>query len=165
MAGLRNRIAVGLLTASAAGLAFITQGEHREYTAYADPALGWKVPTICDGHTGPDVKRGMVATDQMCDAWRASDAQVSVRAIQRCSPHAQLTQPQFDALVSLVHNIGPTAYCSSTIARKVDQNDYAGAAPQFDRWVYSGGQKLRGLVNRRAAERKLWEVGQYGPVR
>lgn len=158
---IRQRIVVGLLTASAAGLAFLTTGEQRVLTAYPDPVLGWKVPTICDGHTGPDVRRGMRATGAMCDSWRASDAAVSVAAIRRCSPHAKLYQHEFDALVSLTHNIGPGAYCSSTIAKKVDQNDYEGAAQQFDRWVYSGKKKVNGLVNRRNAEEHLFRTGEY----
>lgn len=157
----RQRVAVALLTASAAGLGFITAGEKREYRAYADPVLGWRVPTICDGHTGPDVRRGQVATDAMCDSWRAADAAVSVAAIKRCSPNARLAQYEFDALVSLTHNIGPSAYCKSTMARKIDQNDYAGAAAQFDRWVYSGGRKVKGLVNRRNAEERLFRTGEY----
>jgi len=157
----RQRIAVALLAASVAGLGFITAGEKREYAAYADPVLGWKVPTICDGHTGPDVRRGMRATDSMCDSWRAADAQVSVNAIRRCSPAAKLSQPEFDALVSLTHNIGPTAYCTSTIAKKVNRGDYSGAAAEFDRWVYSGGKKVPGLVNRRNAEERLFLTGAY----
>lgn len=165
MAALRQRLAVGVLTASLAGLAFITSGEKREYQAYADPALGWKVPTICDGHTGPDVYRGQRANDQMCDAWRAKDAEVSIKAIRRCSGDAKLTQHEFDALVSLVHNIGPTAYCGSTMSRLIREGKLDQVPGQFDRWVYSGGRKLRGLVNRRQSERNLWERGDYGTVR
>ncbi|OZI20045.1 hypothetical protein CAL26_21055 [Bordetella genomosp. 9] len=159
--GIRQRIAVGLLAASAAGLGFITSYEQRVYTAYPDPVLGWRVPTICDGHTGPDVRRGMRATDAMCESWRAADAAASAAAIQRCSPHAVLTQYEFDALVSLTHNIGTGAYCRSTIAKKVDRNDYAGAAAEFPRWNQAGGRVLRGLVARRACEAQLFRTGDY----
>jgi lysozyme len=159
--GIRQRLAVGLLAASAAGLGFITDYEHRSYTAYPDPVSGWRVPTICDGHTGPDVRRGMRATDAMCDSWRASDAATSAAAIQRCSPHAVLTQYEFDALVSLTHNIGPGAYCRSTIAKKVDRNDYEGAAAEFPRWVYAGNRVLPGLVKRRGCEAQLFRSGDY----
>lgn len=162
---IRHRVAAGVLAASAAGLAFITGWEKREYRAYADPALGWAVPTICDGHTGPDVRKGLVANDPMCDAWLAKDAETSVKAVVRCTGNAKLYRHELDALVSFIHNVGPTAFCKSTMARLIQSGDYAAVGPQFDRWVYAGGKKLNGLVNRRAAERNLWERGDYGPVR
>lgn len=162
---IRHRVVAGALAASVAGLAFITGWEKRELQAYPDPALGWAVPTICDGHTGPDVRRGMAATTAMCDAWLAKDTQISVAAVVRCTGNAKLHRHELDALVSFIHNVGPTAFCSSTMARLIRAGDYAAVGPQFDRWVYAGGKRLRGLVNRRAAERNLWERGDYGPVR
>lgn len=161
----RSRIAVGLLAASAAGLGFITAGEKRVLTAYADPAHGWAVPTICDGHTGPDVYRGLVATNGMCDSWRAADAAKSVAAIKRCSPKARLHQHEFDALVSFTHNVGTGAYCSSTLAKKINANDYSGAAYEFRKWnkVCKRGvcSPVKGLTNRRAAEERLFRTGEY----
>lgn len=159
-----QRVAVGLLTVSAAGLGFITSGEKRVLPAYPDPVLGWRTPTICDGHTGPDVHRGLVATNAMCDSWRAADAQKSVAAIRRCSPHAYLKQHELDALVSFTHNVGTGAYCSSTLAKKIDQNDYSGAANEFKKWnkVCAAACKVvPGLTNRRAAEEKLFRTGEY----
>lgn len=158
------RYAVAALTVSAAGLGFITSGEQRVYQAYPDPALGWRVPTICDGHTGPDVRRGLTATDAMCDSWRAKDAAKSVAAIQRCSPNAKLAQHEFDALVSFTHNVGTGAYCSSTLARKIDANDHDGAANEFKRWnkvCTAVCRVIPGLTNRRAAEEKLFRTGKY----
>lgn len=67
-----------------------------------------------------------------------------------------LTQNQFDALVSFAYNIGLGAFKDSTLLRKLNARDYAGAAEQFPRWNKAGGKVLNGLVNRRARERELF---------
>lgn len=67
-----------------------------------------------------------------------------------------LTQSQFDALVSLVYNIGATAFKSSTLLRKLNSGDIEGAADEFMKWVHAGGKRMQGLVNRREAEREMF---------
>lgn len=71
----------------------------------------------------------------------------------------ELSQGQFDALVSLVYNIGIEAFKGSTLLKKLNARDYEGAAAQFDRWVRSNGKVSPGLVARRARERKVFERG------
>lgn len=85
-----------------------------------------------------------------------------------------LTQGQFDALVCFAFNVGSDidddaiaeGLGDSTLLRKLNAGDYAGAARQFDLWVNgtdpkTGNRiKLAGLVRRRAVERKLFETGQ-----
>jgi len=68
-----------------------------------------------------------------------------------------LTQGMYDALVSLTYNIGSGAFRASTLLRKLNAKDYAGAAEQFPRWNRAGGKVLAGLTRRREAERKLFE--------
>lgn len=68
-----------------------------------------------------------------------------------------LNQNQYDALVDFAYNAGSQNLRTSTLLRKLNAGDYAGAAGEFDRWVMGGGKKLAGLVKRRAAERKLFE--------
>ena len=70
-----------------------------------------------------------------------------------------LTQPQFDALVSLVYNIGASAFAKSTLRRYLVARDFTAAAREFGRWIHGGGKVLPGLVARRAAERQLFESG------
>lgn len=69
-----------------------------------------------------------------------------------------LTDNQFSALVSFEFNTG--ALKTTTLLKKLNAGDYAGAAEQFGRWVYGTveGTKMRlpGLVARRAAERDLF---------
>jgi lysozyme len=69
-----------------------------------------------------------------------------------------INQNQFDALVDFAYNAGAQNLRTSTLLKKLNNSDYAGAAAQFDAWVYGGGEKLPGLVRRRAAERKLFET-------
>jgi lysozyme len=68
-----------------------------------------------------------------------------------------LTQNQFDALASFAFNLGGSSLRISTLLRKLNARDYAGAAAEFDRWTHGGGKILNGLVARRAAERELFE--------
>jgi lysozyme len=67
-----------------------------------------------------------------------------------------LTQNQFDALVSLAYNIGATAFRNSTLVRKLNAGDYAGAAEQFAVWRISEGAVNPVLVARRATEREIF---------
>ena len=67
-----------------------------------------------------------------------------------------LNQNQFDALVSLTYNIGPSAFSKSTLVKKLNAGDIRGAAEQFDVWVNAGGKRMQGLVNRRAKENEVF---------
>jgi lysozyme len=72
-----------------------------------------------------------------------------------------LAQHEFDALVDFAYNAGAGSLRSSTLARKLNSGDRAGAAAEFGRWVNGGGKVLPGLVKRRAAERALF-LGEAG---
>jgi GH24 family phage-related lysozyme (muramidase) len=65
-----------------------------------------------------------------------------------------MTQGQFDALVSLVFNIGRAQFATSTLLRLLNVGDKAGAAAQFPRWNKQGGVVLAGLTARRELERQ-----------
>lgn len=67
-----------------------------------------------------------------------------------------LTQNQFDALVSLVYNIGGANFKSSTLLAKLNAKCYSCAAEQFPRWNLSHGKVLKGLTNRRFQEKILF---------
>lgn len=67
-----------------------------------------------------------------------------------------LTQNQFDALVSLVYNIGNGNFKFSTLLRHLNNADYQDAADQFLVWRKAGGKVIRGLEIRRAKERELF---------
>lgn len=67
-----------------------------------------------------------------------------------------LTQGQFDALVSFSFNVGLGNLQRSTIRMKVNRQDFEGAAEGFLDWTKAGGKVLKGLVSRRNDERALF---------
>lgn len=67
-----------------------------------------------------------------------------------------LAQNQFDALVSFVFNVGRRAFAESTLLKKLNAGIFEEVPAQMRRWVYSGGRRIAGLVNRRENEVKLW---------
>lgn len=121
-------------------------------TAYNCPA---GVLTIGYGHTGPDVYPGQTITQQEAIDLLDKDLNRFRQAVVRIV-NVSLTENQFAALVSLAFNIGVGAFQKSTLVRKLNASDYEGAANEFKRWNRGGGQVLRGLVRRRAAEEALF---------
>lgn len=72
---------------------------------------------------------------------------------------APLTSNQNDALLSLIFNIGASAFRKSTLLKKLNMLDYAGASNEFLRWNKAAGKELAGLTRRRKAERDLFLKG------
>lgn len=138
------------------GASMIQAHEGLRYKTYLDSA---GIPTVCYGHTGPEVKLGQVYTPAQCDALFNEDVAKHNAEVDRCI-RAPLTRNQRAAVVSFTFNIGGSAFCRSTMAKKLNQRDYIGAADEFPKWKYAtvGGKKtvLGGLVKRREAERKLF---------
>ena len=65
-----------------------------------------------------------------------------------------IDQSEYDALVDFEYNTGSLA--TSTLLKKLNAEDYVGAAAEFDRWVWAGSQRLAGLVIRRDKEEALF---------
>lgn len=154
---LKRVVGAGVAIAiSAAGLGFIGGWEGKENEPYRDIAGVW---TVCYGSTGAHVLSGGTRTDEECLTLLDEDVNRFEAAVNRCTPVPK-TQNQFDALVSLSFNIGERAYCNSTLARKFNAGDTLGAADQFSAWSYAtvNGERrqVRGLLNRRLAERVLF---------
>lgn len=145
---------IAALALSAAGLVGIAAFETFRPVAYDD---GVGVQTIGYGTT-KGVKKGDRITPERAMAVLYADASEYGRAIARCTT-AEVTQGQYDALVSFTYNVGPTAYCRSLLAQKLNAGDCHGAAAEFPRWNKAGGRVLRGLVKRRAGERAMFEEG------
>ena len=69
-----------------------------------------------------------------------------------------VNQNQFDVLVSLAFNIGRVAFQKSTLLKRLNSGRYEEVPAQLRRWVYSGGELVNGLVNRRENEIALWNT-------
>jgi len=137
---------------SRAGLELTKGFESCRLMAYPDSK---GVPTIGYGHTA-GVSLGMTCTQAEADAWLLADIQTAVAAINRLVC-VSLTQPEFDALVDLVFNIGQGNFASSTILRLLNAGDYSGAAMHITDWDVCGGHVLAGLLRRRQAETSEFE--------
>ena len=114
------------------------------------------VLTVCYGHTGSDVVAGKRYTRAECDALLRRDLAEAKSLVRRCITRP-MPEPVEAALTSAAYNVGPRIVCGSTLQRKAQAGDWAGTCAELSRWVYAGGQRVRGLVNRRAAERALCE--------
>lgn len=142
-----------MMQTSPAGRALIEKFEGLRLTAYRDTGGIW---TIGYGHTN-GVTPGMSINQPQADQFLKEDL-ASAAACVNLHCDAQLTQNQFDALVSFAFNIGNGAFASSTLLRLLNADDYTGAAGQFGRWVHdASGNVEPGLVTRRADERALFE--------
>lgn len=119
---------------------------------YRDP-IG--ILTACWGHTGPDVKAGQRYTEAQCEAMLYADLLKHAAALD-CIKRP-MTDGQKAAFLSFAFNVGNRAFCDSTLARKANAGDMAGACAELSRWTYAGGKQLPGLVRRRATERAVCE--------
>lgn len=139
-----------ILVASATVVASIAGWESYRPAAYDD---GVGVSTIGFGST-KGVQRGD-RTDPVRAVQRlARDADETARAISLCIGDVPLYQHEFDAYVSLAYNIGVTAFCGSTLNKKLQQREYEAACNEILRWNRAGGKVLPGLVKRRQSENK-----------
>lgn len=150
------------LKISEKGIALIKEFEGLSLTSYRDPVGIW---TIGYGHTGT-AKPNQTITRSQADELLAKDLVRFEAAINKAVT-VPLAQNQFDALVSIVYNVGEgsshksgiirlTDGRPSTLLRRLNDGDYLGAAVAFKDWKYAGGRVLRGLERRREAEFQLF---------
>jgi lysozyme len=124
--------------------------------AYWD-ALG-KVWTIGWGHTGPEVKEGLVWTYEQCVEALESDVNWANNVINSLV-HASLTQSEHDALVDFCFNVGAGNFSKSTMLTYLNQGNMTMAALEFEKWDKAGGQVVAGLLRRRQAEELMFTSG------
>ncbi len=150
--------------ADASGRALIERFEGFSPTWYKCPA---GVLTIGFGHsveigTPPTYKAGQRITQAQGDLilsedMRKTEAQL-VKLLKR-----NVSQNQFNALESLLFNIGVGNLEHSHLLEYVNNGNFSAAAPQFLLWDTSGGKVLPGLVQRRKAEQLMFESGVANP--
>jgi lysozyme len=119
--------------------------------AYLCPA---KVLTIGFGCT-EGVKHGMIWTKAQAEAALKKEIAKHEAAVARLVS-VDINQNQRDALISFSYNVGSSALSKSTLLKKLNRGDYAGAQAEFMKWNKAGGKQLRGLSIRRAKEAALF---------
>lgn len=125
--------------------------EGRAYEPYKDVAGVW---TVCDGHTGTGIIKGKKYTDRECDRFLWSDLQPVKKSVDSLVK-VPLGEYQRAALYSFTYNVGSSAFSKSTLLKRLNTGDVDGACEELRRWIYAGGQKWRGLMNRRDMERSM----------
>jgi len=143
-----------------AGLDLIKSFEGLRLKAYRCPA---GVPTIGYGATGPDIKIGMIWTEGQCHARLVADVARFEQAVAKALT-VTANENQFAAMVSLAFNIGAGGFARSSVLRRHNARDFAGAADAFLLWNKGGGRVLPGLVRRRKAERDLYLTAETMPL-
>ena len=119
--------------------------------AYLCPA---GVPTIGWGCT-EGVRLGMVWTEAEAEAGLAREIAKFEAAVSRLVT-VSINQNEYDSMVSLAYNIGSAGFARSTVLKRLNKGDKAGAAKAFALWKYGGGRVLPGLVSRRQREAALF---------
>ncbi len=133
------------------GINLIKKFEGLKTKAYKCPGGVW---TIGYGHTS-GVKSTDTCTMEQAIEYLKRDLIKFEYDINKLVK-VELNQNQFDALVSFVFNEGSEKFKNSTMLKFINNKHFPLAAGQFDRWVYSKGVKLEGLVKRRKAEKELF---------
>lgn len=140
-----------------AGLDLIRNAEGLRLKAYPDPGTGGAPWTIGYGHTGPEVKPGMVITTDQATSYLVADLARFEQNVTHLAP--KCSDNQFAALVSFAFNCGTSNLKTSTLLRYHNAGNYAGAAGQFPLWCHAAGKTLPGLYTRRIAEAVLYMKG------
>lgn len=149
----KTRIKVAALALSAAG--FVGVVLHESYTESAVIPIPGDVPTLGFGTT-EGVRMGDRTTPPKALVRALSDLAKYEGAVKKCV-HVPLFQHEYDAATSLAYNIGTTAFCNSTVVKRFNAGDYAGACAAFEMWNKANGRVVRGLAIRRAQERAQCE--------
>lgn len=147
------KYAAGLLL-SVAGIVAVSNHEGKKFAAYPDPATNGAPWTICYGHTGPEVKPGMVVSQKQCDEWLGKDLR-KAQDIVTSTVRVPIQQGEMDAYTSFVFNVGGGNWRSSTMLRLLNQGKRKEACDQFPRWIYANKKEMNGLKKRRYDERAL----------
>lgn len=137
------------------GISKLKSEEGEKLTGYKDSR---GIPTIGVGHTGTvdgkPVAVGMIITKEKSTELLLSDLKWVEKSIAD-NVKVPLSQNQYDALCSLIFNIGASAFSGSTVLRKLNAKDYSGAADAFLMWK-KAGKDLNILLPRRQRERALF---------
>jgi lysozyme len=131
-------------------VALVSIALHEGYSDRAIRPVPGDKPTLGFGTTD-GVKMGDTTTPPKALARALSDIQKFEGALKDCVT-VPLHQYEYDTYISFAYNVGSSAFCSSTLVKKLNSEDYDGACKELLRWTYFKGQKLRGLEVRRQQE-------------
>lgn len=145
----RKRLIAIVGTAAAGLIAVVSQWEGKSNDPYRD-MVG--VMTVCFGETRVEMRR---YSDAECEDMLADGLADFAGPVLARNPTLKGHDPQTLAAVSLAYNIGTAAYNRSTVARRFSEGRWRSACNAFLLWTKAGGREVKGLKNRREAERRI----------
>ena len=147
---IKGRLAPLIGTGAAASLiALVGAWEGKRNDPYKDIVGIW---TVCYGETNVPMRR---YSDAECKAMLSDSLADYAAPVLAVNPELRGHDNQLVAAVSLSYNIGISAYRRSTVSRRFRAGDWKGACDAFLSWRFAGGKEVRGLLNRRKAERAI----------
>ena len=147
---IKTKLFGGITAAVLIATPFIAKHEGLRNWAYLDPI---SKPTICYGST-VGVRMGDYKTTKQCDELLEKEVLQFMQQVDR-EILIPVKPNVLAALTSWAYNVGMANVKSSTLLKKLNAGDIAGACRELPRWVYAKGKKLNGLVKRRQEEMEL----------
>ena len=133
------------------GINLIKNFEGYREKSYQCEANKW---TIGYGHT-LNVKKDSTCTKEQAEEYLKNDLKTVETAVNKLVK-VKLNQNQYDALCSLVFNIGVYNFSRSTLLKFLNNSSFLLAANQFDKWIYVKRKISNGLIVRRKKEKELF---------
>lgn len=147
------------MTVSSSGKTMIKGFEGLRLTVYDDGAGNL---TVGYGHkvvSGDNLKSGDTISQQKADAFFSSDIQVAENAINKLPKISKITQDQFDAIASLVFNVGtkPVTDTNNDLYKALNKDTFV-QSEVVTGFTYTkvNGVRNKGLVDRRNKELNLF---------
>lgn len=121
------------------------------------PTIGYGSTRYADGRavTLKDMPITIAEADELLMATLRRDY---LPGVLRLSPSLADKPQVLGAIVDFAYNLGVAKYGGSTLRKRINTGDMAGARAELAKWVRGGGKVLPGLVARRASEAALLEV-------
>lgn len=141
---------------------FIQPWEGLWLTAKVDTIGTGRPVTACYGET-EGVKLGQRFTKKECDEMLAKKLPRYAAEIAPCIK-VDVSDKTRAAFISFAYNVGSAGFCRSTAAKRLNAGDAKGACDSLMQWNMAQGRVVKGLTNRRAAERRLCLEGINEPV-
>ncbi|MEY1278489.1 lysozyme [Providencia sp. PROV130] len=132
-------------------VAMISLFEGVEHKPYKD-VVG--ITTVCYGHTGSDIVYGKTYTEAECLALLEKDLSKVRKGVDPLIK-VDIDDNTRAAIYSFTYNVGTGAFARSTMLKKLNAGDIAGACNELKRWTYAGGKEWKGLITRREIEKAV----------
>jgi lysozyme len=144
-----NRTLVASLTLSASALVGLAVHEGYRETAYIPvkgdrPTLGFGDAQGVKPGDRTDPVRALIRLNQQADVFQ--------QQMRQCVGDVPMHQYEWDAVISWAFNVGSRAACGSTLVKKLQAFDYAGACRELLKGNKFQGRELAGLTKRRQSE-------------